>query len=390
MNHLRKQIEEQRGKLVAELQGMNTAAETRDLNEDESRRLTEISGDLEAIATRLQELDSIDKANRDAEASVRQHLGDQAPAGGATTESRDLGELYVKSGMAEQVRAYARGGRHSFEAGELRAATDPILTSGTGGLPTSYGNVLATKYRRLTIVDLLASGTLATSSLTYWTQGTLTGDVASVAEGATKPSLNFAFGQVTESLSKLAGITKVSTEMTEDAEFMVSVIRSQLQARLGIVEEDQVLNGNGTAPNLRGILNRTGIQTYATAATKTPAKVLEGIFHGANLVRTGSFIEPDGVVVNPSDYEYVRLAADSNAQYFGGGPFTGAYGNGGLQLQPGIWGLPTVVTPAIAAGTVLVGAFNTGGQFFRKGGITLDSTNSNEDDFKKNLVALRI
>jgi HK97 family phage major capsid protein len=47
------------------------------------------------------------------------------------------------------------------------------------------------------------------------------------------------------------------------------------------------------------------------------------------------------------------------------------------------------VTPAIAAGTVLVGAFNSAAQLFRKGGVQVDSTNSNEDDFKYNRVALR-
>lgn len=314
--------------------------------------------------------------------------GEKADDEGAVAHT--LSEHAVKSGLIEKVKAAAaRGGQWSVSSPEMKAATDPTLTSNTGGLPTTYGNVLQTKYRKLTIADLVASGTLSTPTLTYWQQGTLTGDVASVAEGATKPSLNFAFGQVTESLAKLAGVTKISDEMTQDADFMVSIIQSQLLARLAVVEEDQILNGNGTAPNLRGLLNRSGIQTYATSATYTAKKGLDGILHAINMVQNASF-PADGIVINPTDYEAMRLGTDGQNQYYGGGPFTGAYGNDGFSLQPGLWTLPTVVTPAIAAGTVLVGAFGTAAQLFRKGGVRLESTNSNEDDFKKNLIAMRV
>jgi len=289
--------------------------------------------------------------------------------------ARDVAEHFVKSGAWEQMKSGVRSGaRFSVGSPEFKAATDPTLTTGIT-IPASYGPVVETKYRALTVADLLASGTLSGNSLTYWTQGALTGDVTSVAEGGLKPSLNFAFGQVTETLTKLAGVTKVSDEMTEDADFLVSVIRSQLIQRLALVEEDQLLNGNGTAPNLRGLLNRVGIQTYATTATASAKKWMDGLFHAQQMVRTGSYLNPDGIIVNPADYEYMRLGVDGQQQYYGGGPFTGAYGNSGIQLQPGLWGRPTVVTPAIAAGTALVGAFG--------------SANSNEDDFKRNLVAIR-
>ncbi len=398
MNYLQRKLDESRKAHLAELTKIQTTAEgeKRELTGDEMSKVTEISVQLEAIAVRAKELQAVETASRDLEESLRESLGPPEERGGEAgkpEEFRDLGDLYLRSGMAEQVKGFARNGgaRQSYGSPELRAvATDPVLTSNTGGLQTTYGPVIETKYRPLRIVDLLASGTLSTPTLTYWQQGTVLGDVDSVAEGLLKPSINFAFGQVNESLAKIAGITKVSTEMTEDADFMVSIIKSQLQTRLGLKEEDQVLNGNGTAPNMRGLLNRPGIQTYATPAGTTPKKSLDGLFHAQNLIRVASYIEPDGMVVHPLDYEAMRLGVDGQSQYYGGGPFTGAYGSNGFSLQPAIWGLPTVVTPAITQGTVLVGAFNTGAQFFRKGGVVLDSTNSNEDDFRRNLVALRI
>lgn len=301
-------------------------------------------------------------------------------------KARNLGEHFAKSGALEQFRKGT--GQRSAASTEFKAATDPFLVGSNG--QTQYGRVVETPLRRLTVADLLSQGTLSQSSLTYWTQGTVTGAPTAVAEGGLKPSINFAFSPVTETLAKIAAVTKVSDESIEDTDYLVSVINSQLVGRLQVVEEDQILNGNGTSPNLSGILDRSGIQTYTVPDGVGVTRNLDGILHGMTLVETGSSLLPvDGIVINPADYETLRLAKDANTQYFAGGPFTGAYGNDGLQLQPGIWGRRTVVTPAIAAGTVLVGSFAAGGQLFRKGGISVESTNSNENDFMYNRVAMR-
>lgn len=293
-------------------------------------------------------------------------------------KATSLGEHFVKSGAAAE---YAKGsGQRTVSAPEFKAATDTNTVAGNGKI--QYGGVVDTPLRRLTIADLLGKGTMSQTSLTYWVQGAVEGAPATVAEDGLKPSVHFNFAPVTEALSKIAVVTKISDEATQDTDYLVSVINSQLVGRLLVVEEDQLLNGNGTAPNLRGLLNRAGLQTYATVTPYSEAKGFDGIFHAITLVSTGSAqATADGIVINPADYEKLRLAKDGENRYYAGGPFSGG--------NPGLWGVRTVVTPAIAAGTVLVGAFGAEAQVFRKGGISVDSTNSNEDDFTHNRVALR-
>ena len=58
--------------------------------------------------------------------------------------------------------------------------------------------------------------------------------------------------------------------------------------------------------------------------------------------------------------------------------------------MPGPWGLRTVVTTAITTGTALVGAYKLGAQIWQRDGVTVDSTNSNEDDFNFNRISLRV
>jgi HK97 family phage major capsid protein len=100
-------------------------------------------------------------------------------------------------------------------------------------------------------------------------------------------------------------------------------------------------------------------------------------------------VEPDAIVIHPTDWQTIRLGKDSQGQYYAGGPFTGAYGNGGYTNVADIWGVKAVITTAIAQGTVLVGGFQESGQVFRRQGITLEMTNSNVDDFVNNLITLR-
>jgi len=104
-------------------------------------------------------------------------------------------------------------------------------------------------------------------------------------------------------------------------------------------------------------------------------------------------VEPDAFVIHPTDWQTIRLGKDSQNQYYGGGPFTGAYGNpgsgGAYTNEANLWGLRGVVTTAITQGTVLVGGFQECAQVFRRQGVTLEMTNSNVDDFVNNLITLR-
>ena len=54
-----------------------------------------------------------------------------------------------------------------------------------------------------------------------------------------------------------------------------------------------------------------------------------------------------------------------------------------------MWGRRTVVTPAIAAGTVVTLA-TAGGKVLRKGGLRVESTNSHVDDFTNDKITIRL
>lgn len=310
------------------------------------------------------------------------------PTGGAKT----LGEHYAKTIGLEGLRSLKSRSGYSVATPEFKAATDPNDTSGADMVPllTEYDRTIVRGFREAPVVaDLLGSGTISGNSISYLVEGAVEGAFTTVAEGAAKPQMHFVNPTAeVDSLTKIAAWWDTTDEMVEDLPFMVSEINTRGLYLLSTVEEQQLLNGGGTGTDLTGILNRSGIQTETQAVAPDTAQ--DAIFRAMMKVQTATGLVADGIVMHPSNYQDLRLAKDGNDQYYGGGFFTGQYGTGGLAWMPPLWGLRTVVTSAIAADTVLVGAFRQGATVYRKGGIRVESTNSDLGKFTSNLITTRI
>jgi HK97 family phage major capsid protein len=365
-------------------------AESRDLTADEINEVEAKSAEVKGLDEQIQRAEK--------SASLVQAIGGMAPAertpsAESVEAAKSLGEHFVKH-AANRLKEIKGQSGATASAPEFKAAADTQVTTNSvfGPVLTQVDRTIVQAVRpRLVVADLLGQGTISGNAISYFVEGALEGAFTTVAEAGAKPQLHVVDPTaVTDTLKKIAGWTKFSDEMMEDLDFIVSEINNRLLYELAKFEEAQILNGNGTGSNLLGLLNRSGIQTEARGTTASGDTVADTIFRAITKVSTGSGLDPDGLVINPADYQGLRLAKDANGQYYGGGFFNGAYGNGGLSEQPNVWGLRTIVTPAIAVGTVLVGAFGQAATLYRKGGVRVESTNSHASDFTSNLVTMRV
>jgi HK97 family phage major capsid protein len=91
--------------------------------------------------------------------------------------------------------------------------------------------------------------------------------------------------------------------------------------------------------------------------------------------------EPTAVVIHPLSWQGLRLKKHSTDEYYGPGPFA-------PDNVERIWGLRVRVTPMIAEGTALVGAFQPHAQLFRKGGVRVVASTEHSTYFTENKVAI--
>jgi HK97 family phage major capsid protein len=355
---------------------------------------TELASELETAVAEVKSLDE-----QIAEARKGRELVDQlgrmksvheAPLDQGSTGAKSLGEHVVKS-IGERMRG-SRGSKFDLVAPEFKAATDVQVTPGSlaPALTDIDTNIVSGARRQLVVADLLGTESISGTALTYFVEGALEGDFTGVLEGAQKPQIHFGDPTpVTESLTKIAAFYKESDEIVNDLPWLVSSINNRALYQLGLYEENQLLSGSGTGTNLRGLLNRSGIQTLTIAAG---ASKFDGLLQAISNVQLNSGLPADGIVISPADYFALQTSKDVNGQYLLSGPGYGAYGNGapGGVSSVSLWGIPTVVTAAIAQGTVLVGAFSQAASLIRKGGVTVETTNSDGDDFTNNRITIRV
>ena len=266
-------------------------------------------------------------------------------------------------------------------------------TPGAGPILTQYDRTIIRRIKRErpVIADLLGAGRIGngTNAISYMVENPLVeGGFGNVAEGAAKPQISFGLPTwQTDAARKIAGHIKFSDEFLNDLAFIRTEIDERLLYLLAMREEAQILNGDGTGQNILGLLNRSGVQTEASAGADDDA---DAVFRCMTKIATATEMSADGIVIHPLDYQAFRLKRDANEQYLGGGFFQGQYGVGGVMDNPPIWGLRTVVSPAVAVGHPLVGAFQQATTLYRKGGVQVDATNSHVDDFTNNLVTVRV
>lgn len=340
------------------------------------------AGDAEAIkaagklTTEIEQLQERIKAAEKAQALLAQ-IGKNEGEGDAGTQekqARTLGDHFINAVKKTGVHAK----RFSVAASEFKAATD-TQTSPAG--ISQYAadldrNVVTAPRTALVIRDLFGAETISGNSLTYLIEGAVEGAPAVTAEGAKKPQIHFANPTPkTVSLDKIACHIKESDEYISDYPFLASAINGRLLYQLGLVEQ------NNLVASLTGT---SGIQADSSSwAASTKAEALADLVFTAMMdVQEASGFAADAIVMAPATWQTLRLGKDGESRYYGGGYFADGQGK---QL----WGIPVVVTTAVTASQVIVGAFKACGSVVQKGGVSVEATNSNEDDFVNNLMTIR-
>ena len=289
-----------------------------------------------------------------------------------------------------------RGGQRRMGA----TATD-VIQSETGGpaagLVTPYylPGVLELPQRPRVIRDLFPVENMPSGdTISYAAQTGFDSAAAAVAQaadadtdtaaGGLKPQSSVAWTRQTANAEWIATWMAATRQAVADVGQMASLIDNQGRIMIALEEEDQLVNGDGTAPNISGILDQGSIQTLDLTGYGDNAN-LDGIRTARRLVRTGtSRLRPTFVLVHPEDSEEFDLMKDLEGRYRAGDPFAGAIGG---DDSPPIWRLARIESEAVSAGTAIVGA-RAGATIFEREPLRVLTADQHADFFVRNLVVI--
>ena len=186
------------------------------------------------------------------------------------------------------------------------------------------------------------------------------------AYGATKTNINLTLAKYTATMYTIAAIYDVGNQLLRNSRGAIeSLVRSRLTRALALGEAFYILNGTGTSQP-KGILTSIGTSgTFVTSFTAS-STTLAGSSAAAIAKATGVLAnrarQPDGVVVNASDFWIMAAQGTDTAGFFfnpAGGP---------TQINPTIgmlriWGLPVYADPNMPTDSMVVGEWGSASMF---------------------------
>ena len=254
--------------------------------------------------------------------------------------------------------------------------------TGIGALLPSIQPGITSLPRLMTGVrSLVPQGTTTAGAVQYARELTFTNAANVVAEGAAKPKSDKTFEAVTQAVTTIAHYFKVSKQSYEDLPGLAAQIESNGIYGVQAKEDQQLLFGTGTPPELRGFM------TVATAAPAAPPVASGGTTIDAiglaifDLAAKGFMA--DGIVINPVDYGLIAMSKGTQGQYLYANPMD-------YTAAARMWGIRVVQSSAMTAGQFLAGAFQGNSQILDREEVTVQVATQNEDDFVKNLLTVLI
>lgn len=294
---------------------------------------------------------------------------------GTAARPKSTGEQVVASDAYKNLMGSARG------RGSMVVTLQAAITSVTGaGLiqPLRETEPVPLPRRRFVVRDLLNVIPISTSSVDYPKMSLRTNSAAAVAESAAKPYSDYAWTNATAIVRTIAHLAKLTRQAMDDAPRLVAEVDAEMRYGLGLIEEAQLLSGNGTGQNLLGILPQaTPFVAPFVVATPTSLDLLRL----AILQTSISLFPGDGIVLSQIDWARIELTKTTDGAYLFANP-QGIVSNR-------LWGLPVVDTPAMAADAFLVGNFAIGATLYDRMAVELLISTENADDFEKNLATMR-
>jgi len=264
---------------------------------------------------------------------------------------------------------------------EVKSITTLTTGSTTGGpmiAPMVITDPSVMPRRRMTIRNLIAPGSTMSNSVWFPRQTGRQNSAAMVSETAAKPQSDVTVEQVQSPVRTLAHFMNVSRQAMDDSAALMSLVDGELRYGLNFVEEGQLLYGDGTGNNLLGLVTQS--TSYSAPFSISSETAIDRILLA--LVQAEQALVPaSGIILNIADFGKLRSLKSTLGTYLLGDPAE--------QTAPQLWGLPIAVTPALTAGTFLVGAFYQAAQIFDRLSAEILMSTEAGNNFTTNLVTVR-
>lgn len=296
---------------------------------------------------------------------------DRRSAGARFVDTDGYREFAQRGGIGmyrAEVRALLTGYDDTSDAGLLRPVGQPQLPPQT------------IRRQRLFVRDLLSVVSTGLASVPYIQElNAITNETGALntAEGSAKAEVTMQFQAMDAPIRKITAWIPATTEILSDAPTLRGYIDTRLEYMIKLREEQQILKGDASGAQLRGITETVGTQTQTAVAGDVPATFAGAIGKIENVDG-----DPDGIAMNPLDY-WGAVSTRHTTQFD-----NGFGGNAPAEVPAISWGLPVVRTRSLVATEAIVGSWRLGATVLDREGVSIVVGNQHSDFLIYNKVAI--
>jgi HK97 family phage major capsid protein len=241
-------------------------------------------------------------------------------------------------------------------------------------------------FRIFTIEDLLTAIPTTSNAIDWVRENVFTNGAAETTEGTAFPQSSITFTTGTMPVQNVAHFIKITRQLAMDNAALAAYINRRMVYGVNLKVENQLVAGNGTAPNLNGLTNTGNFTAHGytsaslTALGLSPTNRFDLI---GKMIGDSALADypADAVVLNTGDWWTMRLTKDTQGRYLLGDP--------GSSVVPSLFGRPVVASNAMTADTVWVGSLSQAATLHNREGITVELSDSDENNFQLGLVTIR-
>ena len=287
----------------------------------------------------------------------------------------------VKEGFAEMQAK--KKGSISFQ---MKAVADMSFAVNfpTADASVTYvrPGIIELPKRKVHVRELLPGGSMGPKS-TFDFVKEIAGDgsITTAAEGALKAQIDLKLQENSVKAEWIAGFLKISRNMLDDVVGMTTFLQSRLPELLLRAEDAQILRGNGTSPNLSGILNPGNFTEYNGSATVDVEQLVQAIAQLESYDR-----EANAILLNPADWYNIWLnKATGSGEYDLPVNLVTKVGD-----QMFIAGVPVFRSTAQNVDTFIVGDWKMGANFITREPMRVEFFYEDGTNVQTNQITVRV
>lgn len=249
--------------------------------------------------------------------------------------------------------------------------------------PQVVTGVQAKLYEQTHMRDILPVGSTNSNIIRYVRDMGGEGGPAMVAEAGTKPQIDRDLAILDAPVRKIATYFRVPEEMIEDIPYLQSFLTQIGIEEVMLLEDTQILYGDGTGQNLSGLFTNATAFAAGTSVVSAPNNfdILLAAKKQGRIAKTN----PTVALISPLDMYEMRTTKDSTNNYLFLGGGNGIDVNGNLNVA----GLRVIEHTSVVAGDFLV--FDPrNAAIFDRAGTTVRFYDQDQDNAIKNLITIVI